>query len=136
MNAELLKESFDLIVPRKDEFAHSFYERLFAEYPQTRALFAATDMHRQEAVLVATLATVIAGVRKGDDLVPVLQGLGAKHQGYGATAAHYPAVGTVLLATLHEYLGPEFTPEVENAWVEAYTVISSQMLAGAEALSA
>lgn len=134
MNAELLKESFDLIAPRKDEFAHSFYERLFADYPQTRFLFAA-DISRQEKVLMATLATVVAGVQRGENLVPALQGLGSRHKGYGAVAGHYPAVGATLLATMREYLGPHFTPEVENAWTEAYNVISSQMLIGAETLS-
>ena len=135
MNAKLLKESFDLIVPRKDEFAHSFYERLFADYPQTRSLFAA-DMRRQERALMAALATVVAGVQRGENLVPVLQELGFKHKGYGATAGHYPAVGATLLATIREYLGSHFTPEVENAWIEAYEVISSQMLIGAESISA
>lgn len=135
MNAALLKESFDLIVPRKEEFAHSFYERLFRDYPQTRSLFAA-DMRRQEMALVAALATVVAGVQKGENLVPVLRKLGSRHRGYGATAAHYPAVGVTLLATLREYLGPRFTPEVENTWSEAYSAISSQMMYGAEALPA
>lgn len=32
MNAELLKESFDLIAPRQEEFAHSFYEHLFRDF--------------------------------------------------------------------------------------------------------
>ena len=135
MNAELLKESFDLISSRKDEFAHRFYERLFTDYPQTRALFAA-DMRRQERALIAALATVVAGVSKGENLVPTLRELGARHKGYGTTAAHYPAVGVTLLATLREYLGPQFTSEVEGAWTEAYTLISEQMLLGAESLSA
>lgn len=135
MNAELLKESFDLIAPRKDEFARSFYERLFADYPQTRSLFAA-DMRRQERALMAAIATVVAGVRKGENIVPLLRELGAKHKGFGATAEHYPAVGATLLATMRDYLGPQFTSEVEGAWTEAYTVISEQMLLGAGALPA
>lgn len=133
MNAGLLKESFALIVPQKEAFAHSFYERLFADYPQTRPLFAHKDMRQQENALVAALATVVAGVSRGDNLVPVLQQLGLKHKNYGAVPAHYPAVGSTLLATLREYLGPQFTPEVERTWTEAYAAISGQMIAGAEA---
>ena len=47
MNVQLLKESFDMIVPQKDAFAHSFYERLFTDYPQTQPLFAQTQLPSQ-----------------------------------------------------------------------------------------
>ncbi len=62
MNAALLKESFEMVAPRKEEFAHSFYQRLFSQYPQTRSLFAHTDMKKQESSLAATLAVVVAGI--------------------------------------------------------------------------
>ena len=48
--------------------------------------------------------------------------------GYGVTAAMYPIVGEVLLATLAEGLGAEFTPEVERNWREAYGTISAVIL--------
>ncbi len=131
MNVALLKESFDMIVPQKDAFAHSFYERLFTDYPQTRALFAQTDMRRQENSLAATLATVVAGVQRGDNLVPVLQQLGQRHKRYGAQAEHYPLVGAALLETFHQYLRSRFTPAMQEAWEEAYEIISTRMLEGA-----
>lgn len=134
MNVALLKESFDMIVPQKDVFAHSFYERLFTDYPQTRALFAQTDMRRQENSLAATLATVVAGVQRGDNLVPILQQLGQRHKRYGAQAEHYPLVGAALLETFHQYLGSRFTPEMQEAWEEAFEIISAQMLEGAASL--
>jgi len=131
MNVVLLKESFDMIVPQKDAFAHSFYERLFTYYPQTQPLFAKTDMRRQEGSLMATLAVVIAGVERGDNLVPTLQQLGQKHKKYGAQAEHYSLVGAALLETFEQYLGPRFTPAMQEAWEEAYEIISVQMLEGA-----
>lgn len=131
MDVALLKQSFEMVAPQKEAFAHSFYERLFASYPQTRQLFARADMKKQESALAATLAIVVAGVERGDNLVPALQALGGKHAGYGALPAHYPLVGEVLLETLREYLGPHFTPEVQATWSEAYEVISGQMLVGA-----
>jgi hemoglobin-like flavoprotein len=134
MNAALLKESFDMIAPHKDAFAHSFYQRLFTDYPQTQTLFAQTDMRRQEGSLAATLATVIAGVQRGDNLVPTLQQLGQKHKRHGAEAEHYPLVGAVLLETFHHYLGSRFTPEMQEAWEEAYEIISTQMMEGAGTL--
>ncbi|HEU5230876.1 MAG TPA: globin domain-containing protein, partial [Ktedonobacteraceae bacterium] len=84
MDVALLKQSFEMVIPQKGIFAHSFYQRLFAYYPETRQLFAHTDMKRQEGSLMATLATVVAGVQRGDNLTPTLQSLGEKHQHYGA----------------------------------------------------
>ncbi len=131
MDVALLKQSFEMVAPQKEAFAHSFYQRLFSYYPQTQQLFAKTDMKRQEGSLVATLAMVIAGVERGDNLTPALQALGGKHVRYGAEADYYPLVGGVLLETLEEYLGPNFTPEVQEVWSQAYEVISTQMLEGA-----
>ncbi len=131
MNVALLKESFDMVVPQKEAFAHSFYERLFTDYPQTQSLFAETDMPRQEGSLMATLATVVAGVQRGDNLVPTLQRLGQKHKRYGAQSEYYAFVGASLLETFSQYLGPRFTPEMQEAWEEAYEIISTQMIEGA-----
>lgn len=135
MNAILLKVSFDMIVPHKDAFAHSFYERLFIGYPQTQPLFAQTNMRGQVGALLATLATVVAGVLRGDKLVPMLQKLGQRHKTYGVTAEHYTCFRAVLLETFQHYLGPRFTPDMQQAWEEAFEMISTQMLGGAGMLS-
>ncbi len=131
MDAGLLRQSFEMVIPMKEAFAHSFYERLFAYYPETRALFAQTDMKGQEGSLIATLAVVVAGVERGENIRPTLQELGKKHETYGAKPEHYPLVGGVLLETFHEYLGTRFTPPMESAWSQAYDIISGQMVAGA-----
>jgi len=136
MNVALLKESFDMIVPHHDVFAHSFYERLFTEYPQTQPLFAQANMRRQVGALLATLTTVVAGALRGDDLVPMLQQLGQRHKTYGVEAEDYLHFRVVLLETFHHYLSLRFTPEMQQAWEEAIELISAQMLEGADMLPA
>ena len=59
--------------------------------------------------------------------------MGKRHAGYGVKREHYGAVGSALLATFAEQLGPGWTPEIETAWVEAYGAISSLMMEGAVA---
>lgn len=135
MNVLLLKRSFHMIVPRKEEFARSFYERLFTDYPETRALFAHTNMRRQESSLMGTLAAVVAGVERGENMVPTLYSLGERHSKYGAVAEHYPLVGAVLLETFHKYLGNYFTIEMQDAWSQAFNLISEQMIEGTSVLS-
>lgn len=134
MNVALLKDSFDMIAPHKDAFALSCYQQLFTDYPQAQPLFAQTNMRRQEGALMAALATVIAGVQRGDNLIPTLQRLGQRHKGYGVKAEHYPILRVVLLETFHHYLGPRFTPQIQEAWEEAFEMISAEMLKGADML--
>lgn len=127
MDAFLLKSSFDLIAPSKDEFAEAFYQRLFEKYPQTRQFFASTDMTKQARTLAATLAVVVAGVEKGEDLAPVLQGLGVRHKTYGVLPEHYPIVGEVLIETFQDTLGSQWTPAFQDAWLQAFTTIAQVM---------
>jgi nitric oxide dioxygenase len=127
MKADLLKASFDLVAPEKDKFAEAFYVRLFEKYPATRPFFANADMSQQTRALAATLAVVVAGVEKGENLVPVLESLGARHKTYGVKPEHYPIVGEILIETFQSYLGENWTPAYQEAWVEAYGVISEVM---------
>jgi len=129
MDARLLRSSFDLIAPEKDQFAEAFYQRLFEKYPQTRPFFANTDMSMQARALAATLALVVTGVEKGDDLTPTLQTLGARHKTYGVLPEHYPIVGEVLIETFQNKLGSQWTPDFQNAWIQAFSTIAQVMSA-------
>ncbi len=89
LNIELLEQSFEKIKPRADEFAASFYEHLFTEHPEMKPLFATTDMAKQEKKLLNALVLVVENLRNPEALEPVLNALGARHIGYGATAKNY-----------------------------------------------
>ena len=129
MDVAVLKQSFNMIKSQQEEFAQSFYQRLLSYYPDLAVLFAYTDMKRQNSSLMATLAAVIAGVERGDNLVPTLQKLGAKHYQYGVKPEYYSLVGGVLLETFDQYLGEKFTVEMQDGWNQAYELISEQMVA-------
>ena len=133
MDPVVLKESFNLVAPHKEAFAQHFYSQLFAHYPQTRQLFPPTEegMRRQESSLIATLAVVVAGVERGENLTQVIRKLGERHRRYGAQAEHYPLVGQFLLQTFQDFLGDAFTPQMREAWSKAYEIISAEMLKGA-----
>jgi hemoglobin-like flavoprotein len=132
MDVQLLRESFDLVALNKEQFAQDFYDCLFQTYPQIQPLFANTDRRQQEVALMGTIAAIIAGVEKGNNIAPVLQKLGARHARYSVAPEHYPLVGHVLIATFQHHLQDQFTPLMRQAWREAYEVISKQMMLGAE----
>lgn len=132
LQVETLERSFDQIKPVADDFVSSFYDNLFTDYPAAKPLFEGTAMEEQKPKLLKSLVLVIQNLRNPDVLGGALKGLGARHVQYGALPEHYPLVGNSLLKTFEQYLGTDWTPEVKQAWVDAYGAISEIMLEGAD----
>ena len=132
LQVEVLEESFKAIEPQADGFVGSFYDNLFAANPEAKPLFETTDMEAQKKKLLASLVLVVENLRKPEALDGALRGLGARHVKYGALPEHYPLVGSALLTTFGQYLGDKWTPDVKNAWTNAYVAISEIMLDGAD----
>lgn len=132
LNAQVLENTFKLVEPRADEFAASFYQTLFADCPAAQPLFANTDMEKQQKKLIVSLVYVVGNLRYPDNLTAKLKDLGAKHVTYGTMSDHYPIVGAALLKTLEAYIGSAWTPDVKQAWTDAYEAIASIMVEGAK----
>ena len=132
LQVELLEKSFDQIKPKASEFVASFYETLFTDSPGAKPLFAHSNMKKQQNMLLESLVFTVENLRNPEALTSALEGLGTRHVKYGALPEHYPLVGSALLKTFESYLGPDWTPEVKQAWVEAYGAITEIMLKGAD----
>lgn len=132
LNVELLEQSFELVKPEADRLMDSFYNNLFTDYPAAKPLFTHTDMDKQKQQLKGALVMVVNNLRNPDVLTKSLQGLGARHVKYGALPEHYPLVGNSLLKSLGQHAGSAWTPEVKEAWVNAYGAITELMLDGAD----
>src|SRR3954467_10603837 len=85
-----------------DEAPLYFYSHLFLSHPETRSMFPVSMAHQRDRLFRA-LGDVVAPVDDLPAVVPILQQLGRDHRKFGALAAHYPAVGASLLATLEHF---------------------------------
>ena len=128
LNVELLEQSFEQIKPRADEFAASFYEKLFTIHPEFKPLFANIDMAKQQKKLINALVLVVENLRSPEALGPVLNALGGRHIGYGVIPKYYGPVGDALLSAFEQCLQQDWTPEVKLAWTDAYRAITALML--------
>jgi hemoglobin-like flavoprotein len=129
----LIKASWAAVEPIADTAAELFYGRLFELDPALQGLFRRTDMAAQRKVLMQTLAVVVKSLDRLDQIVPAVQALARRHAGYGVRAAHYDTVGAALLWTLEQGLGDGFSPEVRDAWTQAYGTLASVMIDAAQA---
>ena len=121
-----LQKSFALVEPIAETAAALFYARLFELDPSLRPMFK-SDLKTQGEKLMSTLKLVVVGLDNPEKVVPAVQSLGKRHADYGVEPQHYETVGAALLWTLEKGLGDAFTPEVEDAWKNAITLLSGLM---------
>lgn len=125
---DLVQQSFRRVQPQAAAVAAAFYDRLFQLDPGLRPLFP-ENLEGQGAKLAAALAFVVQGLKRPEALLGKVEELARRHVGYGVEPRHYETVGTALLDTLQSGLGEDFTPQLRNAWTEAYGFLSGTMIA-------
>lgn len=122
----LVRSSWQQVLPIKDTAAQLFYGKLFGLDPSLRGMFKG-DMVEQGRKLMALINTVVNSLDKLGPVLGTIEEMGRRHVTYGVKAPHYDTVGSALIWTLGTGLGDAFTPAVKEAWVEAYTILSSAM---------
>jgi len=123
-----IRESLPMIREQIAPASSSFYENLFAIAPELRQLFRG-DLDDQGMRFMSTLATIADLLDDPEALGPELEGLARAHAGIGVRAAHFAPMGSALMVTLGEALGPAFTPDLQGAWRAAYDNFAAEMIA-------
>ncbi|MFD4554798.1 globin domain-containing protein [Streptomyces sp. NPDC058469] len=131
-DAVLIRRTMAEVGPVADKVTSYFYALLFVRHPELRSLFPAA-MDTQRDRLLKALLTAAEHIDNTEVLVAYLQNLGRGHRKYGTRPEHYPAVGECLIGALNKYASAVWDPEMEAAWVRAYTTISQVMIDAAAA---
>ncbi|MEJ8646063.1 globin domain-containing protein [Streptomyces sp. MS1.HAVA.3] len=120
-----------MVEPWAAEMTVYFYAILFARYPAVRPMFP-PGMDAQRGRLLRALLRIVDLVDDPQSLVRFCGHLGRDHRKFGTLAAHFPAVGECLLASLARYAGPAWTTDIAAAWTKAYGVVAQVMISAAE----
>lgn len=136
LNIRLLETSFERVRNNAANFSASFYQRLFIYHPELKPLFAKADLAAQEKKLISSLAIIVENLRNPDELIMALKSLGAYHHEVGTIESHYPYVGQALIETFAAYLDRDWDEQTQQAWLDAYSLITNVMLEGAKNPSA
>ena len=123
----LVQTSWAQVLPIAPQAATLFYANLFKLDPTLQPLFKG-DMATQGQRLMQMIGVAVRQLHDVATLLPVLQGLGRRHAGYGVQQGHYATVGAALLQTLAQGLGARFSTDIEAAWAEVYGVIAGVMI--------
>ena len=129
---ELVKSSWEKVMPISKTAGELFYGRLFELDPSLKELFK-KPMDEQINKLFAALNLAVRGLDDLPSIVPVVQELGVKHVAYGVNDKDYDTVGAAFLWTLDKGLGDAFTPDTKEAWTLVYTTVANVMKEAAAA---
>ncbi|MEM6591947.1 MAG: globin domain-containing protein [Cyanobacteria bacterium P01_H01_bin.119] len=129
LQAELLESSFEKIQPQANEFISSFFDTLFIKDSTAKSLFASISKPHRNNQALSSLMFIVENAKKQGALEEALAGLGS-HQSSAETAEKYHSpISEALSETFAQYLGGNWTPEVEQAWASTYRVIAQVMVA-------
>jgi len=124
---QLIRSSYSKISDLKLEAGRLFYGRLFQLDPGLREMFHRAPIETQAMKLMQVFDWIVERLDRVEELQEELDRLGAQHIEYGVKTEHYALVGSALIWTLKQALGPEFDGPSEAAWIELYTYLSGQM---------
>lgn len=113
------------------EITQTFYRAMFAAHPELTNLFNMGNQASgvQQQSLASAVFAYAANHENGAALAPVLDRIAHKHASVGLTSAHYPIVGKHLLEAISTVLGEAATPELLDAWGEAYWLLANELIA-------
>ncbi len=124
--------SSNRIRERIADFSEVFFASLYARAPHTRNLFRDGDMERRK---LGAMLAMLGHPRRPDQVLPMLEKLGARHAGYGASVGDYAPVAEAFLEAVRA-VDAQCDAAGISAWRELLDGVSAQMIAVQSALTA
>ncbi|MGQ0681986.1 globin [Bradyrhizobium sp.] len=112
-----IESSFELAAERCEDLRPLVYRRLHAEHPQTLALFRSEGSELVKGSMLAmTIEAILdfAGERSGK--FRMIECEAVSHDAYGTPRELFVAFFGVIMRTLQELLGPDWTAGMDRAW--------------------
>ncbi|MEN7550832.1 NO-inducible flavohemoprotein [Rapidithrix thailandica] len=119
---QIVKQTEPVLAKYKEDITSTFYKNLFEQHPELKDIFNMT--HQANGLQAKVLANAIFHYSKYIDQLEMLSGaveqIAQKHASLAISPEMYDIVGAGLLEAIKEVLGEAATPEIIEAWAEAY----------------
>lgn len=134
----LVKASIPALAAHGIDITRAMYRRLF-EDAHIKALFNPSHQGENGSQLNALAAAILGYAQNIDNpgvLGPVVERIAQKHIGYHILPEHYPFVARALLGAIQEVLGDHATPDILEAWGQAFWFLADILQAREQAIRA
>lgn len=124
----IVKATAPVVSQHAESITYKMYEILFDKHPELKELFkdADPDQHKKLAAAVSAYAANIDNLAV---LKSAVEKMAQTHVRIKVQPEHYPIVGTSILEAIKEVLGDDATPEILQAWQEAYFFLADVLIA-------
>ena len=112
-----IQHSFELAAERCEDLTPLVYARLFREHPEAIAMFRSEGSELvRGSMLALTIDAILdfAGERTGH--FRLIECEVQSHDAYGTPRKLFGEFFGVIAETLRDILGPDWSPEIEDAW--------------------
>jgi hemoglobin-like flavoprotein len=117
MSPNFIERSFELAAERCEDLTPPVYRRSHAEHPETQALFRSEGSELVKGSMLAmTIEAILdfAGARSGK--FRMIECEVVSHDAYGTRRELFVAFFGVIMRTLQEVIGRDWTAEMDEAW--------------------
>ena len=127
---KIVKSTAPVVKEKGKEITERMYEIAFNERPEYRRFFENTHMkspeegRKQAAKLAASVYAYASHIDELEKLGNAVEQIAHAHVNTRVITEQYPVIGECLLAAMKDILGDAATPEVMEAWTEAYNSLA------------
>lgn len=124
---EIVKSTAPVLEQHGEAITKVFYRLLFENHPELKDVFNMTHQRKgtQQKVLANAIFQYACYIDKLEMMGDAVESIAQKHTSLSIQEEHYPIVGANLLAAIKEVLGDAATPEIIDAWAEAYSDLAA-----------
>lgn len=124
---EVVKATAPVVAAHAEQITRRFYTLMFEGNPEVKVFFNQAHQHSggQQKALAGAICAYAANIDNLEALGPAVELIAQKHVSLGIKAEHYPIVGKHLLAAIKDVLGEAITPEIIDAWADAYGFLAN-----------
>ena len=116
-STNLIQHSFELAAAHCEDLTPAVYRRLFREHPEAEPMFRSEGSELVKGSMLAlTIGAILdfAGDRSGS--FRMISCEVQSHHAYGTPRELFGEFFGVIADTLREILGPDWSPEIDEAW--------------------
>ncbi|KAH0400101.1 flavohemoglobin, partial [Aureobasidium melanogenum] len=127
---KLIKATVPVLKEHGTAITAHFYELLLKENPSLNGIFNQTNQKNghQAGALAGSLYAYASHIDDLGVLSPAVEKICHKHASMYVRPEHYDVVGTYLLRAMGDVLGAALTPELLEAWGQAYWQLANIMI--------
>jgi len=125
---EIVKATAPVVAKNAEAITSTMYEIMFTNHPEVKDMFkdAEPDQHKKLAAAVGAYAANIDNLSVLDKAIEKMVSAHIKTK---VQPEHYPIVGVSILEAIKQVLGDAATPEIIDAWKEAYFFLADILIA-------